>query len=64
MIGYNALECHSRENGNPEPKNQYLWIPASAGMTNPKNFNLTFRNLKMCQKCQENRPFSPKMGLI
>jgi hypothetical protein len=41
-----ALGCHSRENGNPEPKNQCPWIPASAGMTNQKNTNLPFRNLE------------------
>jgi hypothetical protein len=64
MIGSMALECHSRENGNPEPKSQYPWIPASAGMTNLKNINLTFRNLKMCRKGQEIRTFTPKMGLI
>jgi hypothetical protein len=42
MIGSNALGCQSRENGNPERKNQYPWIPASEGMTNPKEsgFNL------------------------
>ncbi len=46
MIGSMALGCHSRENGNPEPKNQCPWIPASAGMTNQKNTNLPFRNLE------------------
>jgi len=64
MIEFKVSGCHSRENGNPEPKNQYPWIPASAGMTNPKNTDLTFKNLKTCRKCQENRSFSPKMGLI
>jgi hypothetical protein len=63
MIGWEDFERHSRENGNPdsvpaEAGNHYFrnWIPrikcgagpASAGMTNPKNTNLTFRNLKMC----------------
>ena len=58
------LGCHSRENGNPEPKNQYSWIPAFAGMTNLKRTNLIFRNLKNSGKCQENDPSSPQIGLI
>jgi len=64
MAAFKHLGCHSRGNGNPEPKNQYSWIPAYAGMTNPRNTNLIFKNLKTSQKCKENRPFSPKMGLI
>jgi hypothetical protein len=37
MLGLQRSGCHSRENGNPETKNRYPWIPASAGMTNPKD---------------------------
>jgi hypothetical protein len=64
MIEYKALGCHSREKGNPELKNQYPWIPASAGMTNPKNPNLTFRNFKTCRNTKKIVFFSQKMGLI
>jgi hypothetical protein len=46
MIVSKALGRHSRENGNPEPKNQYPWIPASEGMTNQKNIELIFKNLE------------------
>jgi len=68
------LGCHSRENGNPDPQHRDLWIPvsalnimwcrASAGMTDPKDTHLTFRNLRICQKYRENRPLSMKIGLI
>ena len=64
MFEPKPLGCHFRENGNPEPKYQYSWIPASAGMTNLKGTNLIFRNLKNSRKCQENDPSSPQMGLI
>jgi hypothetical protein len=39
MFESKLIKCHSRKNRNPEPKNQYSWIPASAGMTNLKNIN-------------------------
>jgi hypothetical protein len=64
MMESKASGCHSRENGNPEPENQYPWIPACAGMKNPKKTYLTFINLQMCRKCQQNSPFSAKMSLI
>jgi len=64
MVEPKPLGCHSRENGNPEPKYPYSWIPASAGMTNLKGTNLIFRNLKNSGKCQENDSSSPQMGLI
>jgi hypothetical protein len=60
MFESKPLRCHSRENGNPEPKNQYSWIPASAGMTDLRNINLIFRNFKTCRKCQKNSPFYTK----
>ena len=64
MFESKPLRCHSRENGNPELKNQYSWIPASAGMTNLRDTNLIFGNLKTCRKCQENGPFLQKAKLI
>jgi hypothetical protein len=33
MIEFRSFGRHARENGNPESKNEYIWIPASAGMT-------------------------------
>jgi len=62
MIGFNPLECHSRENGNPELKNQYFWIPACAGMTNLKNTNLNFKKIKNLKKIQGNFSFFPNNG--
>jgi len=50
MTEFEPLGCHSRENGNPEPQNHYLWIPASAGMTNSKSTNLNLRKLKTCRE--------------
>ena len=71
MIRFKVLGCHSRENGNPEPKNQNSWIPvdktrprASAGMTNLKAANLNFKNLKGFEKSEGNCHFSPIIGLI
>jgi len=32
------LVCHSRENGNPGPKNRKPWVPAFAGMTPLERF--------------------------
>ena len=64
MVGLQHSGCHSRENGNPETKNRYPWIPASAGMTNPKDTNLSLRSLKMCQNFQKNSAFLPRMRLI
>ena len=63
MFGPKPIGCHFRENGNPEPKNQYSWIPASAGMTNLNGTNLRFRNFKNSRKCRENGSSSPQMGL-
>jgi hypothetical protein len=64
MVEFNPVRCHSRENGNPEPKNQYPWIPASAGMTYSNTTNLNFRNLKSLTKSKENSDFSRIMSLI
>jgi hypothetical protein len=64
MFGLRHSGCHSRENGNPETKNRYPWIPASAGMTNPKKSTLNLRSLKICRKCQANLPFLGRMRLI
>jgi len=38
-----SIRCHSRENGNPEIKNQFPWIPAFAGMTNSKTTHNGFK---------------------
>ncbi len=79
MIGFQCSARHSRENGNPDTKNRYHWIPRikcgqallefipmkiGAGMTDLKNVNLNLRSSKIFQKSQETPAFFPRMCSI
>jgi len=43
---------------------EFIPVNTGAGMKNPKNTNLTFRNLKTHKKYRKNCPFSLKISLI